>query len=60
MWIKSSLSILSFRQKAHEGRLALRKQITDLNTEIAKLNYLREKKDELPPHYLRLLKEIRV
>ena len=46
---------MSFRQKAHEGRLALRKQLTDLlekladlNTEIAKLNYLREKKMNYP------------
>lgn len=61
------LSILSFRQKAHEVRLALRSQLTDLleklsdlNTEVAKFNYQREKKDEeYPPHYPRLLNDQR-
>jgi tetratricopeptide (TPR) repeat protein len=56
-------SILSFRQKAGEGRLALRRQLTDLlekltemNTEIAKSNHLKE---EYPPHFGRLLNDQR-
>ena len=59
-------SILSFRQKAGEGRLALRKQLTDLlekltelNTEVSKFRYLREKKDEYPPNYIGLLNDQR-
>jgi hypothetical protein len=60
------LSILSFRQRTGEGRLALRKQLTDLlekltelNTEIAKFRHLRSKKDEYPPNYDRLLNDQR-
>jgi tetratricopeptide (TPR) repeat protein len=59
-------SILSLRQKAGEGRLVLRKQLTDLleklselNIEVAKFRFIREKKDEYPPNYIGLLNDQR-
>jgi len=60
------LSVLSFRQKSGEGRLALRKQLTDileklteLNMEIAKFAYFRLEKSDYPPNYGRLLNDQR-
>lgn len=57
------ISILSFRQKASESRLALRKQLTDLfekltslNTEFAKF---RADTDDYPPNYPGLLSDQR-
>ena len=59
------VSVMSFRQKTSEGRLALRKQLTDLlekltdlNTKIAKFHHLR-KTGDLPAHYPRLLNDQR-
>src|SRR5262249_2086476 len=57
------VSILSFRQKSAESRLALRKQLTDLlekltdlNTEVAKF---RANKKDYPPNYPGLLNDQR-
>jgi hypothetical protein len=57
------ISLLSYRQKSKEGRIALRNQLTTLLEKLTDLNMNAElskvKKDDYPPNYINLLNDQR-